>query len=91
MDITERRNQDYDLEGKAGGLPEPTVDLSALYDGSAAHAYSGASYHTKPTMTFSFDNQGATRPQMYQRDLPQLRDIRHLQRAAQQEYDRMFD
>lgn len=91
-DINERRNYEYEMEGKMGALPDPTINLAAYYDGNNAHGYQGADFHTKErTMNLSFDNQGTSRPLQFQRELPQLRDISRLQRAAQQEYNRTFD
>jgi hypothetical protein len=91
MDVTDRRNTEYELDTKAGGLPEPTVDLRAFYDGSNSRGHPGADYYTKPVMNFSFDNQTSARPQQFHRQLPQLRDLSRVQRAAQEGYERTFE
>jgi hypothetical protein len=91
MDLTERMNQEPELQGKVSAYAQPTVNLSNVYDMSNARNMSGLEYYTKPALNFSFDNQGSSHPQDFQRELPQLRDISRLQRAAVQGYERTFD
>lgn len=91
MDMTERVNQTPELQDRISAYAQPTVNLSNVYDMSNARNMSGLEYYTKPALNFSFDNQSSSRPQEFQRDLPQLRDISRLQRAAVQGYERSFD
>lgn len=91
MDMTERTNQEHDLQGKVSAYAQPSVNLTNMYDMSNARNMSGLEYYTKPALNFSFDNQSSSHPQDFQRELPQLRDISRLQRAAVQGYERTFD
>lgn len=91
MDMTEKVNQEHDLQSKVSVYAQPSVNLSNVYDMSNARNMSGLEYYTKPALNFSFDNQVSHHPQDFQRELPQLRDISRLQKAAVQGYERTFD
>lgn len=90
-DVLERRNEEYDLEGTLQVYAQPSVDLSAYYGMENSRNLSAVDTYTKPAMNFSFDNQTSVVPTQFNRELPQLRDISRLQRAAVQEYERNFD
>lgn len=91
MDMTERVNQTPELQDKLSVYAQPIVNLSNTYDMSNARNMSGLEYYTKPALNFSFDNQSSAQPRNFQRELPQLRDISRLQRAAVEGYERSFD
>ncbi len=90
-DMTEQRNQDYDLPGKLEVYASPSVDLSAYYNMENTRVLQEMNHRVKPTQTFSFDNQGSARPMQFSRELPRLRNTSRLQNAATQHYNRLFD
>jgi hypothetical protein len=90
-DVLERKNDEYDLEGRLQVYAQPSVDLSTYYGMDNSRNISGLDTYTKPAMNFSFDNQTSPITTQFTRELPQLRDTSRLQRAAGQEYERSFD
>lgn len=89
--VLEQKNDDYDLEGKLKVYAQPSVDLSTYYGMENGRNIPGLNTYTKPVSNFSFDNQTSSVPTQFNRELPQLRDLSRLQRAATQEYERTFD
>ena len=90
-DLTEQRNQEYDLPGKVAAYAGPSMDLSAYYNQENARYLQDTKYGTKDVNTFSFDNQGSARPMSFDRQMPRLRDNSLHQQAVQQHYGRLFE
>ena len=91
MDITEQRNQEYDLEGKLSVYAQPNVDLSTYYNQENIRDIQSMTYLNKQPHNFSFDNQSSSMPLQFQRQLPVLRDTSRNQQAYTQHYDRLFE
>lgn len=90
-DVTERRNQEYDLEGKLAVYAQPNMDLSAYYNQENTREIQGRTKLPKQVFNNSFDNQGSARPRTYERQLPALRDTSIRQEAGAQSFGRMFE
>jgi hypothetical protein len=90
-DVMERKNQDYDLEGKLEVYAQPNVDLSTWYAGENTRTLQAERSYVKPTQHFSFDNQGSARPMQFARELPRTRDTSRFRHAAGQAYNRTFE
>jgi len=90
-DMIERRNTEYDLEGKLEVYAQPNIDLSSYYNQENTRNIQGMTKLNKQTFHSSYENQGAARPLQYSRQLPHLRDNSRAQQAGANMFDRTFE
>jgi hypothetical protein len=87
-DLSQMKNQDYDLERKLFTNPAGNnIDLSTIYANDNARALQGLTRLPNTIDYGSYDNP-STIPLQFARDIPTLKDYERSQQASRQAYER---